>query len=257
MHIVHFKKKHTSEYGKLEADYITPFVSGKDPYNCGLLDIDFVENEKKEQTAFELLAPVKPSKIIGVALNYRGVSKESHTDTEPLIFLKGNNSITTANSKVELPKDQKTWGESELAVVIKKKGKNINSLNASDYILGFTSSNDITSHNINGRDHHLARSKSVDGFCPVGRYIDTEFSYENRNIRAYQNNILIREGNTCDMIFNVNRIIEFVSKSMTLMPGDLIITGAPLRVREKMYLAPDDTYKICIEGMEDLVTRFF
>ena len=75
-------------------------------------------------------------------------------------------------------------------------------------------------------------------------------------IRAYQNDHLLREGNTNDMIFDVDIIIEYVSSFMTLYPGDLIITGAPPRVREKVYLAKDDTYRISIEGFEDIETKF-
>ncbi|MBT7896745.1 MAG: hypothetical protein HN564_07085 [Flavobacteriales bacterium] len=255
MQIVRYKKEDYQRFGRLQDGSITPFITGNDPYNCDLGDGCFDVNNQFNLKECELISPISPTKIIGVALNYPGVSGNLDSQ-KPLIFLKASNAIISSKSRVTLPRDLKAWGESELGVIIKQKIININASEVKDCILGYTIVNDITCHNTEGRDHHLARSKNQDGFCPTGDYIETNFSYKNKMIRAYQNDHLLREGNTNDMIFDVDIIIEYVSSFMTLYPGDLIITGAPPRVREKVYLAKDDTYRISIEGFEDIETKF-
>ena len=100
--------------------------------------------------------------------------------------------VLNYDSKVKLPKKHKTWGEAELGVVIKKKCKQINIKNVNNYILGFIPANDITCDNYENIDHHLAFSKSADGFCPVGEYIDTEYKYNNKNLEiACKDSILL------------------------------------------------------------------
>ena len=106
-----------------------------------------------------------------------------------------------------------------------------------------------------GRDHHLARSKSADGFCPVGKFIDLDYQYQNKKIQGYQNNILIREGNTNEMIFSIDKIISWLSSWMTLNPGDIILTGAPKRVCEKKFLKSGDLYTVRLEGFDELTTH--
>jgi len=254
MKIVRFKNQDYVGFGKCDQYHITPFLKGKDPYNTSLSDDSFEKSIKFELKECAFLPPVKPSKIIGVALNYPGVS-ENIDKENPLIFLKSSNTITTSNSVV-LPKNLKAWGEGELGVIIKKQAKEIDAKDAEDFILGFTVVNDVTCNNFQGRDHHLARSKSQDGFCPISNYIETDYDYTGKVIEAYQNDELIRKGNTSDMVFDIPSIIEYVTSFMTLFPEDIIITGAPPRVREKIYLQTNDTYRISIDGLEEIETKF-
>ncbi len=204
-----------------------------------------------------LCPPCEPSKIVALAINYKGATGHSGKMTEPLVFLKGTNSVVGPNQKVRLPFDSNTWGEAELGVVIGKTGYNIERSEAGDYILGYISANDVSCDNIESRDHHLARSKSADGFCPLGHYIDTDYQPENKIIRSFHNDILIRQGNTGDMVWDVKETVCRLSSWMTLYPRDVILTGTPPRVRDRLYLKHGDTYTVDIEGFPNLVTEFY
>jgi 2-keto-4-pentenoate hydratase/2-oxohepta-3-ene-1,7-dioic acid hydratase in catechol pathway len=177
---------------------------------------------------------------------------------EPVIFLKGANTITSGKEVVHLPFPLNCWGESELGFVVKKTIKDMGNeeFDSSSYILGFLPCNDVSCSNISERDHHLARSKSADNFCPVGEYIDTEYNPENKSIKAYHNGELLRDGNTSEFIWNPNKIIYELSKWMTLCPGDLILTGAPKRTRDRQFLEDGDEYAVEIEGLPILTNTF-
>jgi len=203
----------------------------------------------------KFLPPCEPTKIVGIALNYPGVAENSSYIDEPLVFIKGLNALALSDNKLDLLPSINAWGECELAIVIKHELKNININSVHEGILGFMPANDITCSNFHGRDHHLARSKSSDGFCTVGKYIDIDYEYHNKKIVAFQNNILIRKGNSDEMIFSVEKIVQWLSTWMTLKPGDIILTGAPPRVREKQFLKSGDTYSVRIEGFDDLNTE--
>ena len=241
-------------YGILEAETI---LTLKESFNVEL-DIDnyhkFIHTNI-DASKVTFLPPCEPTKIVGIALNYQGVSGASVKVEEPLAFIKSTNTLAVNHTNIYINSAFPTWGECELAVVIKRQAKNVNYGDTSDYILGYLPANDITSENYNGRDHHLARSKSADGFCPVGRYIDLDYKYRNKTIKGFQNNILIREGNTNDMIFSVEKIIEWLTSWMTLYPGDIILTGAPPRVRGKQFLESGDSYSVNVEGFESLSIR--
>lgn len=198
----------------------------------------------------------KISKIVALAINFRGATGLTATITEPLVFLKSSNAITGNNAKIKLPFSEKTWGESELAAVIKKPSKNVPLNEAQDCILGYLPANDVSCDNIESWDHHLARSKSADGFCPLGDYIDTDYDPRNKIIRAYHNDVLLREGNTNSMIWPFPKIIHWLSQWMTLYPGDIVLSGAPPRVGEKLFLKPGDSFRVEIEGLKPLITYF-
>ena len=222
------------------------------------LDFNFIKDfisDEVNASDVKFLPPCEPSKIIGIALNYPGVGEINSNLDEPLVFIKGLNSLVLDNVPLVLKSSDMAWGECELAAVIKHKVKNIKSNTVLDSILGFMPANDITCNNFGNRDHHLARSKSVDGFCPVGKFIDLDYQYKNKKIQGYQNDILIRDGNTNNMVYSIEKIIEWLSSWMTLNPGDIILTGAPPRVREKQFLRPDDTYSVRIEGFDNLNIR--
>ena len=177
---------------------------------------------------------------------------------EPLVFLKSPNSICSNNSKIRLPFKSNTWGESELGFIIKKKIKEkISIKNAKKYIFGYLPVNDVSCDNTDKRDHHLARSKSADNFCPTGNYIDTEFNYKNKSILGIHNDILMRKGSTNELIWKPEKILSWLSEWMTLEEGDLIITGTPSRVRKRIFLNDKDSYVVKIEGFEDLNSSFY
>ena len=256
MKIIRFKNKTLHCYGRLEGEVITPLIGGNTPFNCDLSEEFFEKGTGLKLDDCELLTPVNPSKVIGVALNYPGVSNQKSSG-EPLVFLKSSNAVVGLNTDVSLPRSLPAWGEAELAVIINREMKEIpKSQKVEECILGYCVANDVTCNNTDERDHHLAISKSQDGFCPIGSFIETNYQYENKMIRGYQNGHLIREGNTSDMIFKIHQIIRYLSNSMTLLPGDIILTGAPPRVREKIYLSKNDIYKVSIEGLDEIDTKF-
>jgi len=117
--------------------------------------------------------------------------------------------------------------EAELGIVIKKITKNVSKQNAKDYILGYTCCNDVTARCIQKKDGQWTRAKSFDTFCPVGPVISTDIDPKNLDIELRLNGELKQKSNTKDMIFDVYEIVEFISSVMTLLPGDLILTGTP------------------------------
>jgi 2-keto-4-pentenoate hydratase/2-oxohepta-3-ene-1,7-dioic acid hydratase in catechol pathway len=196
----------------------------------------------------KFLAPVQPNKIICLALNY--VDKDNSIEHEPLIFFKPASSIIGNNEFIESSFNlNEVWGESELAFVIKKKAKNISESEASKYILGYTIANDVTAKNIDKRDHHLARSKGADTFCVIGPYIDTNFNPGSNFIKGYQNNILIREARLNNRYWTDSKILSWLSSWITLESGDLILTGAPPRITNKVLLNHKDIYKCEVENL--------
>ena len=253
MKILRFQSEEYSRpiYGVLKEDKIHPIktspISAKVQYDKSKA-VNFYEKL--------LLPPCEPTKVIALAINYHGATGQTSDMSEPLVFLKSNNAIVGVNDTVELPFKSNTWGEAELGVVIRKTARNIVETEVRDYILGYLPANDVSCDNVDGRDHHLARSKSADGFCPLGHYIDTNYDFMNKSILAHHNDILLRKGNTDEMIWDPERIAVWLSTWMTLYPGDVVITGTPSRVRDRLFLQDGDTYTVEIEGFPKIVTRF-
>ncbi len=254
MKIIRYQEDDVSKinYGKLENDKVYKILNSPFENEIEISNIPLNLSQTK------ILSPVSPGKIICIATNFFGATGVDNHMIEPMVFLKGKNTITHNGNSVHLPFNLKCWGESELGFVIKKKIKNQEKekSDTTNLILGFLPCNDVSCENISNRDHHLARSKSVDNFCPVGDYIDTEYNPSNKYIKAYHNNELLREGNTSEFIWNPPKIIFELSKWMTLSPGDLVLTGAPKRVRERQFLENGDGYRVEIEGLPVLNNHF-
>jgi len=194
-----------------------------------------------------LLAPCQPRKIIGIAINFPGATGLTENMTEPLVFLKAGTSVCGANDDIICPfSNAEAWGEAELAVVI---GRN-------NSIFGYTAANDVSANNIEDRDHHLARSKSADTFCPLGPWIDTEYSPAHRLIQGFQNGELIRRGNSDERLWQDERLVGWLATWITLEPWDVILTGAPVRVVPRRYLKDGDEFVVRIEGLGELRNRF-
>ena len=141
--------------------------------------------------------------------------------------------------------------EGELALVISKISKNISKENWTDHVLGFTNANDLSERVLQGKTGHFTRAKGFDTFCPLGPYIQTEFSSNPElSVKAYVNGELKQDGNTRDMIFSIGEILEFITSIMTLLPGDVILTGTPEGVSK---IEPGDEIKIEIETLGSLI----
>ena len=201
---------------------------------------------------------VKPGKFVAIGLNYSDHAKETgaKTPTEPIVFMKATSSISGPYDDIEMPKDSsKLDWEVELAVVIGKETKNISEKEVSDHILGYCIVNDVSE-----REWQLEKSgqwvkgKSADTFGPTGPYLVTQDEIpdiNNLNLILEVNGKTMQSGNTKNMIFNVNFLISYLSKFMSLQPGDLITTGTPAGVgmgmKPQVFLKSGDNIKLSID----------
>ena len=200
-------------------------------------------------SSVRLLAPCKPSKVILAGLNYRDHAKELKMPIpkEPVIFLKPPTAVIGPNQKIKYPKKVKRLDyEAELAVVIKKRAKDIPAKKLGKYILGYTCLNDVTARDLQKKDGQWIRAKGFDTFCPIGPCIETSLNSNNVNIKLYLNEELKQDSNTKNFIFNINRLVSFISGIMTLYPGDVISTGTPPKVGP---MKRDDRVEVVIEGI--------
>ncbi len=183
---------------------------------------------KKNDVTF--LPPVWPSKIVAIGLNYKAHAKEfgKPMPDEPLIFLKPATAIIGDGDDIVYPEmSRRVDYEGELAVVIGRKAKNVGADKAGEHIFGYTIMNDVTARDLQAKDVQYTRAKSFDTFAPIGPWIETEINPDRLFIRTYVNGVLKQDGTTSDMQFPLHELISFVSRVMTLLPGDIISTGTP------------------------------
>jgi 2-keto-4-pentenoate hydratase/2-oxohepta-3-ene-1,7-dioic acid hydratase in catechol pathway len=208
-------------------------------------------------------APVpRPGKLICIGLNYRDHAKESNMPLpeKPVVFSKFSSSVIAPGEPVVIPR---TTGqvdyEAELAVVIGRRAKNVSADRAYDYVLGYTAFNDVTARDFQFGDGQWQRGKSCDTFAPMGQTIvttDVITDPHKLTIKLKLNGEIMQDSNTDQLIFGVPRLIEFISQTITLEPGDVIATGTPAGVgfaREPpVFLKPGDEMEVLIEGMGGL-----
>ncbi len=178
----------------------------------------------------KILPPCCPSKVVCVGLNYRDHQLEMNefADAFPKIFIKPSTAITAHNEKIICPDGvDRVDFEAELAVIIKKRAKNIDKGSANEYILGYTCFNDVTARELQRQDGQWTRAKSFDTFAPTGPFIATVINPDNLDIKLLQNGIVRQHSNTSKLIWNIDFLMEEISKIMTLLPGDIIATGTP------------------------------
>lgn len=207
-----------------------------------------------ELNKVKILPPVVPSKVVGLAYNYKDLVGERENYSEPLIFLKPSTSVIGMNDELVVPRNRRTWGEVELAIVIGIKAKNVPSKSSKNYIFGYTIANDITMQNIDSRDHHLAISKGCDTFCPLGPWIVTNINTSKLSLTNHINGKLFQEGNTSNRILNDSEAVSLVSQYMTLNPGDVIITGTPKNAMNSL-LYDKSEISITVEGIGTLTNK--
>ena len=177
-----------------------------------------------------LLAPVFPTKVIGVGRNYaeHAVERGVEVPAEPIIFLKPATAVVGPGASVALPPDaEEVHHEAGLAVVVGRVSHRIAAEDAGDYILGYTAANDVTARDLQRRDGQWARAKGFDTFCPLGPAIETELDPSGLSISCTVNGEIRQQGSTADMIFGVAELFSFITRVMTLLPGDVILTGTP------------------------------
>jgi 2-keto-4-pentenoate hydratase/2-oxohepta-3-ene-1,7-dioic acid hydratase in catechol pathway len=204
-----------------------------------------------------LLAPCKPPKVVCMAINFDGIGGYSPDMSEPMVFIKPGTSVARPGADVTNPwPDLPWWGEAELGVVMSTTARNISEDEARSSILGFTIGNDATVENVEHRDHHLARSKCPDSFCPIGPWIDTEFDASDCLIEAVQNGEVIRRARSSQQVWQWPKIVSWVSTWMTLEPWDVVLTGNPPDTVGMRFIEHGDTYTARVEGLGELTNRF-
>lgn len=175
-------------------------------------------------------AIINPTKIIAIGLNYSDHAKELKMDIPdfPLIFMKPSTAVIGSGDAIILPPQTKELNyEGELAVVIKEKVKSVSQNEARHYIAGYTCANDVTARDLQRIDGQWTRAKSFDTFCPLGPEIVSDIDPKHLSIVTRVNGEVRQNSNTINMIFDVFELISFISEIMTLLPGDVIITGTP------------------------------
>jgi 2-keto-4-pentenoate hydratase/2-oxohepta-3-ene-1,7-dioic acid hydratase in catechol pathway len=181
----------------------------------------------------QLLAPVFPTKIVAVGRNYADHAAERGVEIppEPVIFLKPATAVVGPEAPVVIPPEStEVHHEAELAIVAGKVSHLVAAEDAGAHILGYTAANDVTARDLQHRDGQWTRAKGFDTFCPLGPAIETELDPGGLSIVCTVNGEVRQDGNTDDMVFGVAEIFAFVTSVMTLLPGDVVLTGTPAGV---------------------------
>jgi len=216
-----------------------------------------VTGEEIPFDSYNLLAPATPTKVVLIGLNYHDHIKESQSadkaPNEPVLFMKPPTAIIGPNDEITYPDGlDRVDYEGELAAVIGKTIHNADEGQAQDAIFGYTIFNDVTARNLQKQDVQWTRGKGYDGFAPVGPWIVTDINPLDLKLETFLNNELRQSANTSLQIWNVYQLVSFISKVMTLMPGDIISTGTPKGVGP---FQPGDVVRIEIENIGILENR--
>ena len=239
-------------FGLLEEDGTNISVIAGDPIYAGVSKTGAVT----QLSDVRLLAPVIPrSKVVCIGKNYadHAAEMDSEVPAEPIIFLKPNTSVIGPNDTIVWPSmSERVDHEAELAIVIGRICKDVPRERVNDVIFGYTVANDVTARDLQKKDGQWSRAKGFDTFCPIGPWIDTDFVPGNQRITAKVNEDQKQDGRLNQMIFGVAEIVQFVSQVMTLLPGDVILTGTPAGIGP---LQPQGTVTVAIEGLGELTNR--
>jgi 2-keto-4-pentenoate hydratase/2-oxohepta-3-ene-1,7-dioic acid hydratase in catechol pathway len=196
-----------------------------------------------------LLAPVLPSKLVCVGKNFAAHAAEfdQEVPSEPLLFLKPSTAVIGPGDPIELlPISRRVDYEGELAVVIGRIAKGVRAEDASRYILGFTCGNDVTLRDLQHMNDQWARAKGFDGSCPLGPWIETEVDPTGVIVETRLNGETRQHASTADLAFGVATLIEYVTAFMTLLPGDVLLTGTPEGVGP---LTAGDVVEVEVDGV--------
>jgi len=246
-------------------------LSANDVLRCFDLQQDFYDRAKEvveistsgttiDRSEIKIMAPVpRPGKIICIGLNYRDHAAESGMEIpkSPVVFSKFSSCAIGPNEPIVIP-DGSTQSdyEAELAVIIGRYARNVTRENAMDYVFGYTNFNDVSARDFQFADGQWQRGKSCETFAPMGEFIATAEDIkdpQDLSIKLRLNGETMQDSNTCQMIFGVAELIEFLSRYITLEPGDVIATGTPPGVgfarKPPVYLTSGDTVEVEIEGL--------
>jgi 2-keto-4-pentenoate hydratase/2-oxohepta-3-ene-1,7-dioic acid hydratase in catechol pathway len=230
-------------YGVIEGEVVRQIAGD-------LFGMWYVVNASWPLTQVKLLPPVTPSKIVCLGRNYREHAAElgNVPPKEPLIFLKPPSSIIAPEEPIVMPAvSQRVDYEGELAVVVGKPCAQLaDADDARPFILGYTCLNDVTARDLQKPDVQFTRAKGFDTFCPLGPLIETELDLAPASIETRVNGDVRQSAPLSDMIFSVDAIIRWISRVMTLLPGDIVSTGTPAGVGP---LRSGDVVEVAVSGI--------
>ncbi|MEZ0578788.1 fumarylacetoacetate hydrolase family protein [Nocardioides sp. MH1] len=237
------------QYGQPADDAVIVELAG-DPLYVG---IKLLEREHRLADV-KLLAPVLPrSKVVGVGKNYARHAAEMGGDqpTEPLLFLKPNTSVIGPGDAILYPRQSEHLSyEGEVAVVIGRICRDVPPELATDVIFGYTIANDVTARDLQKSDNQWARAKGMDTFCPLGPWIENDLDpqafADGRRLQTFVNGDVVQDGTTADMTWQIPDLIAYISAAMTLLPGDVILTGTPEGVGA---MDVGDEVEVFVEGL--------
>ena len=239
------------ELGIPADDAVVTALSG-DPLYVGIHPTE----EQHRLADVRLLAPVIPrSKVVGIGRNYAAHAAEmgSELPSEPLMFLKPNTTVVGPGDPVFYPRQSnEVHYEGELAVVIGRICRDVAADRVGDVIYGYTIGNDVTARDLQRGDVQFTRGKGFDSFCPLGPWIETELDISDLRVQTHLNGDLMQDGTTKDLIFDVPTLVAHVSSVMTLLPGDVILTGTPEGVGP---MKPGDEVDVTISGIGTLTNK--
>jgi len=246
MKIYRFRYRKKILYGVLKEEFLFPVK--------GSVFRDFkIEDSPVPMSEVFILPPVEPTKIVAVGANYKDHAQEMGRPLpeEPMLFLKPSSAVIGAQDTIIYPRMSfQVDYEGELAVVIKKKAHLLADGNpVEEYILGYTCFNDITARDLQAKDVQFTRAKSFDTFAACGPCIATDVDPSALHVKTFLNGKLRQSGNTRNLIFTVPFLVRFISRIMTLFPGDIISTGTPAGVGP---MQPGDWIDVQIEGIGTL-----
>ena len=242
------------ELGIPAEDTVIVALAG-DPLHVGI----HLTEEEHKLADVRLLAPVIPrSKVVGIGRNYAAHAAELGHDlpAEPLMFLKPNTSVIGPGDPLFYPRQSSNVHyEGELAVVIGRICRDVAPERVKDVIYGYTIGNDVTARDLQKSDVQFTRGKGFDSFCPLGPWIETEYDEtlgRGARVTTHLNGDLKQDGSTTDLIFDVPTLVAHVSSVMTLLPGDVILTGTPDGVGP---MNPGDEVDVTVSGIGTLTNK--
>lgn len=237
---VRFEYGGAIRYGILDGRQVTSLEGSPfGEHSMGDLSVDI--------SRVRLLAPVEPSNVVAVGLNYQSHLGQRAPAEYPGLFSKYPTSIVGPDADIVRPPDSRNLHyEGELVIVIGKRAKNVSVREAADYVFGVTAGNDISERDWQGADLQWLRAKGSDTFGPVGPWVVTGLDYSDLLLESRVNGEARQSGRTSDLIFDVETIVSYVSRYITLSPGDIIFTGTPGSTRA---MEPGDVVEVELEGV--------
>ncbi len=243
MRVVRFALGGEVRFGVLEGDEVLP--ARGDPFGAGLRP----DGRALPLGRVVLLPPVAPGKVVGVGLNYADHARELGVPppAEPLLFLKPPSAVAAPGSPIWIPPGVgRVDHEAEMAVVVGLELRWASPAEAARGIFGYTCANDVTAREVQAREGQWTRAKGYDTFCPLGPWVETDLDPEDLAVVARVNGELRQAGTTREMVFGPAELLSFISRVMTLLPGDVVLTGTPPGVGP---LVPGDVVEVEVEGV--------